>query len=283
MPNTIPYKKLPQEKVSYTEPAYMNIKGGGQMPRSSVQAFQTAGDIPPWFREGMGSAKPNTPEHELDRAVQQLQMSSGTSSRSGMNVYQRIQVTRSNLNQIDRMVAGRRLSPEQGEAAKWKIVLPKEAEAAMFPGGGAGAMAYMPSTLKGLEEDLQTNYVKGDAPWYKGGFGRDVKSQTKVMDVYKQWQSDRGYWHPSMGQYRRAQLDELFDANASDMTNWDWDPTSGEVRASRTSQRSGLTGAASRMIDTTRRIPGKSPMAEQVIQSKEDMDRARMADLLRRQ
>ncbi len=310
MPNTIPSARLPRSRVkaSYVPSKRVNLEGGGSMPRSTMLEHQamikqrgagsTSGDMPTWFREGPGRPAPGTfgppspqetkdwreyqdsADYVLDQQVQQLQRTYKMNSSEGQKAYQGIQKKRAMLIQLEQYG---NLSPDMLRQEKLKIVLPKAVGSAAFPSMSAGAMAYMPSTLVNLEEDLKANYVKGDAPWYKGGFGRDVKSQTKVLDVYKQWQSDRGYWHPSMGQTRRAQLDELFDTNASQMTNWDWDPSSGEVRAARASQQGGLTGAASRMIDPARRYPGTSPMAEHVLGVKDQgQDAAKRAELIQR-
>ena len=220
-------------------------------------------EIAPWFREPRVSAPPDSPEFQVQKGMQELRQDKRKLSMSAkQKMYQGLLQKRSEMTLVQQMVDLGKINPAAGQQAKWKLVLGPEAEAAMFPSASAGAMPFAPSTLKGYEEDIKNTYMGGgDAPWYKGGFGMNIKTQNEALDIYKQWQTEVGYWHPRMGQTRRIQLDKLWDAQAGKMPSWKWDSTSGAVKAARSPQR-GLTGAISRKIH-----PGqdKSPIGRAII------------------
>ena len=136
------------------------------------------------------------------------------------------------LDQLQDFVKKGIITPEAGAEAQWRLVLPPEAQAAMFP-KESGGKVFSLSELGAQQEFIET--VAAGAPEQPGmEWGPPKRTQEGLMQQYQFAILQAGYDDPSRAQtIPRRQFDMNWDTVMRNHPEYEWDPESPSVKALR--------------------------------------------------
>lgn len=138
------------------------------------------------------------------------------------------------LDKIQKLMDEGLITPEAGNEAMWRLVLPGETEAAMFPKEvkAPTGRPFGPGALGSQREFIEA-FAAG-APEQPGWeWGPPKRTQPDLMRQYQLAKQQIGYDDPSWTQTQRQQFDMNWDDIMQGHPEYDWNPQSPGVKALR--------------------------------------------------
>ena len=176
------------------------------------------------------------------------------------------------MQQVQRMqtlIAQGQVTEVAGKEAMWRMVLPKESQAAMFPDNKGSKTPYSMSQMRGAISDSIMDFAERSADTPGLEWGAPKKTKDSLVNQYSKWRELIGY--DQMNPVRQNQLDLQWDAymrTEKKFKNWWTDEnkrrTLPEISASRPQ---GKIGAAMRDRiggSAVRSRPSTTPIGESV-------------------
>lgn len=166
----------------------------------------------------------------------------------------KIQSLRSQLDDVRRSNA----DPALANEAMWRLVVPEEHAAAMFPGPIKEPTERVPISPSGLisHKGTMEQFAKGAKEEPGWEWGPPKRKQENLEHQYVVWREAMGYNNYTPGQQR--QLDFQWDTLMGEHKEYEWDPASPGIKTLRT-YGGRLTGVAAKKI---------SPLAKSIEKSK---------------
>ena len=123
------------------------------------------------------------------------------------------------------------INPDAGQKAMWRLVLPSETGAAMFP-KGPSARPFSPGQLENYKGMMETFALSGkEEPGIE--WGKPVRTQETLIGQYLKAREHAGYDDPSWTPTQKRQFDTEWDALMAGASYLHWNPLAPEVRAVR--------------------------------------------------
>lgn len=162
------------------------------------------------------------------------------------------------LNTVERLTQQGAITPEAAEQAMFRMVVPPETAAAMYPKQAAPERTspFLPGTLQNFDETILQ--FAESAPDKKGlEWGDPHKTQSTLTASYMKWRKYVQYdEHDSS---RQKQLDQEWDAVMAGNKKYEWNPDKPEVRILRSKGPLG-SAIANKKFQTPTRMSGNGPM-----------------------
>ena len=168
------------------------------------------------------------------------------------------------LDTVERLTQQGLITPEAGEQAMFKMVMPPEATQAMYPRQATERRPSRPLT-PGQTENFNESILEHaksapSIPWYQRP-GRADKTQASLVDAYMKWRERIQY--DAYEPHHQKQLDVEWDSVMAGDDEYDWNPNSPGVSILRTK---GPLGSAivNKKFKTPTRMSGAGPMQSSI-------------------
>lgn len=139
---------------------------------------------------------------------------------------------RNNMQQVQLLVNAKHISPEEGNKAMWRMVLPPETEQAMFPTRVGEKPAITPTeAATGFIPQIAKDYITNTKGWGK-------KELSDLIPKYKEYRDEVAVYfnktsYNDLVPEDRRKIDLSWDMKTRDLEETNWDPKRFEITSLR--------------------------------------------------